>query len=182
MKKLSVRGVLIILTFIYSISGASASTYIGGGLGKATWDLKPVLGSYELEDSIALRLFGGIRSGNLGGEAELSFSSHDWKYFNGSASHNAGSIILSGVGYLPITSTFELYGKIGMNLWSTTVELLGETYEGDDGVDLAFGLGLNLKVTEELLIRLEYQSLPGLSDGLDEGDIKQYTMNFALNY
>jgi len=172
--------VLICLSLLFS-GGASAATYFGGGLGRASWDLKP-FGNVNLEDDIAIRLFGGVRVDYIGGEIELAFSSHDWEGSGGQITHNAVHIIFSGVGYLPIVYNLDLYGKLGINMWGTSVDIQNDIYEGDNGIDLALGLGLNFHVAENFLIRLEYQSLPGLSDGFDKGDITQYTANFAFSY
>lgn len=160
---------------------AFATTYLGGGLGRATWDLEP-LDITTLEDGIAIRLFGGIKNGNIGGEMELSFSMHDWKGSGGQITHNAVSVVFSGVGYIPMLTTLDLYGKLGLNMWGTSVDIQNDVYEGDNGIDIAMGIGLNFHAGENFLIRIEYQSLPGLGDGIDEGDITQYTVNFAFEY
>lgn len=163
-------------------SNASAGVYFGGGLGTASWDLKPFYGTFELEDGAAIRLFGGTRFGYFGGEMELAFSAHDWKGSGGQITHNATSVIFSGVGYLPLANFVDAYGKLGMNLWGTSVDVADINLEGDNGIDIAFGVGLSFNATPNLLIRLEYQSMPGLGDSVDEGDISQFTVNGAYSY
>lgn len=187
MEKLLIRGIVIIGFMFTACGTASASTYIGGGLGTATWDLKvtPLPSApapYELEDGVAIRMFAGMRQDYIGGEVELSFSSHDWDTTVENGTHNVAHIVFSGVGYLPILSVFELYGKIGFNMWGTTVDWRGGIYDGENGIDLAYGFGLNINITESIMIRLEHQSLPGMSDGIDSGDIEQNTVNFALGF
>lgn len=162
------------------VSGsASADSYFGFGLGNASWDLKPFFGTNELEDGTAVRLFGGTRTGNFGMEIEFSFSEHDWKGSGGLATHNAGGLIFSGVGYLGLAPGFDLYGKAGLNLWNTTVDFLGLNYDGEDGINLALGVGLDIAATEQFHIRMEYQMLGTLDDGVDEGDLSQLTINGA---
>lgn len=156
--------------------------YFGAGLGNASWDLKPLYGSFELEDSTPFRLFLGSKTGVIGGEMEVDFSAHDWVGSGGQATHNASSLIFSGLYYIPIANGFDLYGKAGINIWHTTVDFVGVNYDGDDGIDIAAGFGLNFTMTPNFLLRIEYQYLPGLGDGVDKGDISQFTVNAAYSY
>ena len=137
MNKVLIRGMLVISLMVLSCSNVSAAQtkYIGGGLGNATWDLEP-LGN-ELEDAMVFRGFMGMREDNFGWEGELSFSTHDWKNTSGEASHTAAHIVLSGVGFLPLFESMELFGKIGLNFWGTSVDYQGDIYEGDNGIEIA---------------------------------------------
>jgi hypothetical protein len=171
-------------------NSALAGGYIGLGFGTASWDIKPLLGTYEVDDGTPLRIFGGSRTGQLGWEIDFSMSEHDW-YDNfgiiafspgGKITHMADNLIFSVIGFLPLSPTFDLYGKLGLNMWSTTVEVEGVELEGDDGIDLAAGAGLNINVAQNFLIRLEAQYLPGIGDGIDEGDITQFTAGGAYSW
>ncbi|WP_455200404.1 outer membrane beta-barrel protein [Kaarinaea lacus] len=183
-----VRGSIVLLVMLFASinSNAFAANYLGAGFGTASWDIKPLLGTYDVDDGSPIRLFFGTRKGNLGMEMEFSMSEHDWvdsfgivTFPGDTVTHLADHLIFSGVGYLPLNQTFDLYGKIGLNIWSTEVELQGLTLEGDDGIDFALGAGFNINATQHFLIRLEAQYLPGIGDGLDEGDITQFTANAA---
>ena len=180
MNKIIARGILIITLLLITCSNASAAGvgYFGGGLGRATWDLEPF--GNELEDGLAMKIFGGTRDGYFGGEIELTFSSHDWDTNSVNATHTAAHIIFSGLGYLPLFSGLDLYGKIGLNMWGTSVEDSGDIYKGDNGIDIALGVGLNFNVNDKVMIRIEHQSLPGMSDGIDDGDVKQNTISLAV--
>lgn len=183
MSKYKLSILVLFFTLFSSTAFASPGSYLGVGIGNASWDLTPTpFGTYDLEDSAAFKIYFGSKTGNLGGEMEFSFSSHDWDGFN--ATHNAGSFIFSGLAYLPVSDTVELFGKVGFNMWSTTVDLDGVVYEGESGIDLAFGAGLNIMLTETGGVRFEYQSLPGFDDGIDSGDITQFTINahMGLHY
>lgn len=182
MNKVLIRGMLVISLMVLSCSNVSAAKtkYIGGGLGNATWDLEP-LGN-ELEDAMVFRGFMGMREDNFGWEGELSFSTHDWKNTSGEASHTAAHIVLSGVGFLPLFESMELFGKIGLNFWGTSVDYQGDIYEGDNGIDLALGFGISFNLTDKVMLRFEHQSLPGLGDGIDEGDVEQNSVNIAVNF
>lgn len=174
---------IVVFTSLLSVTTANASEptkYFGFGLGNASWDLEP-LGS-ELDDGVALRAFMGQRTGNIGFEAEMALSSHDWTDSGGLATHNAFHLIISGIGFAEVTSNIDLYGKVGLNLWSTSVDFLGINYEGEDGVGIALAGGVELAVSEKIHWRAEYQILPGLDDGIDKGDIGQFTINAVINY
>jgi len=169
-------------TLFINQNASADGMYWGGGVGTASWDLKPLNGIFELEDGTAINLFWGTRLQNFGGEMSFAFSSHDWKGSGGQATHNAGNLILAGLGYLPLSQTADVYGKIGVNLWHTTVDFLGAKYDGDDGVGIAAGFGLNVLVSPNLALRLQYDYLPGLGDRLDEGDVTMMTVNLAYYY
>jgi hypothetical protein len=173
-----VRGAIFFTAILLSSNSALAAGYIGLGFGKASWDIKP-LEIFEVDDGTPIRIFGGSRTGKLAFEMEFSLSEHDWTGSGGIITHNADHLIFSGLGFLPLSDAFELYGKIGLNLWSTTVDVDGTEFEGDDGIDLAFGAGFNINAGQHFIIRLEGQYLPGIGDGLDEGDITQFTVNGA---
>ena len=152
-----------------------AGSYWGIGLGSSSWTLKPLHGAYELDNGATLDLVFGRKSGHLGFEGEFTFSSHDWKNYYGSATHNVGNLILAGMAYLPLGQSFELYGKIGADLWRTTVDYSGTTYDGDNGFSAVVGAGVNINITRTTGLRLEYKQMNGLGDGVDKGDIKQGT-------
>lgn len=175
---------IVVLASLQSVTTvASESTkYFGFGLGSASWDLKPLNGSFELEDGTAFRAFMGQRSGNVGFEGEVAISSHDWKNSGGQATHNAFHLIISGIGFQEISSSIDLYGKVGLNLWSTDVDFLGANFEGEGGVDIALAAGIDFAVSKKVHLRAEYQILQGLEDGVDEGDINQFTVNAVINY
>lgn len=174
--------VVFCITVIFVNSNVLADgVYFGGGFGTASWDLKP-LGVFDLEDNTALNLFWGARTQNFGGELSFAFSDHDWKGTGGQATHNASNLVVAGLGYLPLASTLDLYGKVGLNFWHTTVDFIGTNYDGDDGIDMTVGFGLNITVSPTFLLRLQYDYLPGLGDGLDDGDITMMTVNFAYVY
>ena len=181
-----VRGSIAILAIMFANNNAFADQYVGIGFGTASWDIKPLLGTYEVDDGTPFKIFYGARKGKLGFEMEFSMGEYDWVDTFGivtipgdTVTHMADHLVFSVLGYLPLNQTFELYGKAGFNLWSTDVELQGLTLEGDDGADIALGAGFNINATKHFLIRLEAQYLPGIGDGLDEGDITQFTANAA---
>lgn len=122
----------------------------------------------------------GTRQNNLGLEIEFNFADYDWKDLGGQATHNVTNLVFSGLGYIPISNRFDVFGKIGFNFWGTDVDFFGINYEGDSGIDLAYGAGINFTATNTVNLRFEYQILPGLGDGVDEGDISQTMFDVML--
>lgn len=152
-----------------------AGPYWGIGVGNSSWDLKPVFGTFDLKDGPTLDLLLGIRTGNFAYEGEFTFSSHDWVGVSG-ATHHAGNLILAGLGYLTINPAFELYGKLGIDFWKTTVDVGAYTFDGDTGTSLVLGFGANINISPTFNLRAEYKRMNGLGDGIDEGDIGQSTL------
>ena len=172
----------VVMASLLSVTHAHANEtkkYFGFGIGNASWDLEPLGNS--LENGTAIRGFIGLRTGNKGFEAELDASFHDWEGWSQST-HYATHLILSGVGYIPVSPAVDLYGKIGLNQWTTTVDLWGTSDEGESGFNLALAGGVNFGLSEKVHLRTEYQFLPGLDDGLDKGDISQFTVNAVINF
>jgi len=165
--------VILLLSFSHS---SFANSYWGLGAGPSSFDIKPAFGSDEVEDTTAIRFLFGSRNNNTGIELDVSLADYNW-VFNSSGSHTVLNIIFSGVGYLPISDSFSLFGKIGANFWSTTVDFAGSIYEGDDSIGIAASAGMDYSINESLHITAEYQILPGLSDGVDDGDISQAMIN-----
>ena len=160
-----------------------AGSYWGVGLGRGSWDLEvtPLTPDFSLEHSAAFRLFLGFRENNLGGEMEISYSEHDWKGLP-NASHTAVNLVFSGLAYLPLSVNFELYGKLGLNFWTTSVDFFGINYDGGDGIDFMAGVGARYIISGNIGVRLEFQSLPGLDDGIDKGDMTLTTANIEIGF
>lgn len=158
-----------------------AGNYWGLGLGNSSFDIRPLFGSFEVDDGTAFKFIMGSRSNNTGLELDFSFASYDWTGVS-NATHNVFNMTIAGIGYVPVTNGVDLFGKVGMNLWSTTVDFIGSTYDGDDSIGLSIGGGIDFEVSSRTHIRAEYQMLNGIGDGVDEGDISQFTINAVFNY
>ena len=75
-----------------------------------------------------------------------------------------------------MNSGFEFYGKIGLDYWHTSVDYAGVNYDGDTGMSLVLGGGLNLNINPGFSLRVEYKRMSDLGDGVDKGDIGQTTL------
>ena len=158
-----------------------AGNYWAIGGGSTSWDIKPVFGTYEVKDGPTLDILLGTRSGNFAFEGEFTFSSHDWVGVN-NATHNVGNLIFAGLGFLPIGQTFELYAKVGVDFWRTTVDFAGSNYDGDNSTAFIAGVGVNIKFTETFNLRAEYKTVSGVGDGIDEGNLGQTTILAVFNF
>jgi len=178
------KSVLTSFVFVFAIMlspNVFAGSYWGIGLGSSSWDLKPLLGAYELKDGPTLDVFFGVRNGNFGFEGELTASSHDWVGFS-AATHHAANLIIAGIGYLPVGQSVDLYGKLGFDYWATSVDYFGYNYDGDRGISLVYGVGVQAAMTPTMSLRFEYKMMNDIGDGLDKGDLSQATLSlvFAL--
>lgn len=189
---ISKKGILGATVILCSLSQSAVASdwYLGVGGGNAAYDITPLLGLMKVEDTTAVDIFVGERTDNLSAEAAFFFSNHDWEGLGnlGSATHETFSFVVYGVAYLPLGENFELFGKVGVNFWSVDVEanipvlnLSGE-YVGENGIDIAYGGGASIGVFESFDIRLDYQVLPGMGDGLDEGDISKITASLIVPF
>lgn len=158
---------------------ANAEVYWGAGFGNSSFDLKPG-GVVDLEDSTTIRFFGGSRSGNAGFEVEWNFAEYDWAGFGGRVTHDVSNLVISGVGYVQLVEGFDLYGKIGINIWSVDVKVSGTVIAGDNGAGMAYGGGLDISAIDNLHFRIEYQIFPKLNDSVFEGDISQLMLNLTI--
>lgn len=181
--KMSIKSVLKICALLSAFTlsqNTFAGSYWGIGGGTSSWDIKPLFGSYEVKDGATFDALLGVRTGNFGYEGEITYSRHDWVGVS-NATHNATNLILAGLGYLPLSQSFELYGKLGVDFWGTSVDFGGYNFEGDHGTSLVIGGGMNLNLSQSFSLRVEYKQMSGLGDGVDKGDISQTTVLAVFN-
>lgn len=78
------------------------------------------------------------------------------EFGNDVASAELDGYSVSGVGFLPITESFTLYGEVGQFFSTVDVEVLSidDSYDNETPF---YGLGVSFRVTEPLWISAEYQ-------------------------
>lgn len=171
------RAAIFVVACFGELATASAQTYLGLGVGNASYSLKSIVGYEEVDDGVVGKVVFGQRTANgLGFELDISGSSHDWNGLLGAATHDVTNFVIAGTANMSVAKDSELFGKLGINMWSTTVDVSGSTYEGDDGFGLAAGGGLEFRATKQIGIRGELLYLPGVSDGVDDGDVTELTL------
>ena len=170
-------GLGILFTFL--AFNVNAQAYFGAGFGNSSWDITD-MGLFELEEDTAIRLFGGVKDEGVGFEVSFSFAGYDWEGSNNT--HNASNLAFFGMWYLPLGESLDAFGKFGLNMWSTDVDFLGMNFEGDDGFDLAYGLGIDFSASEQSALRVEYEVYTGIDDGVEAGDVTQLMLSFVYFY
>ena len=146
---------------LLSISSlAAAEGYIGGAFGSTDVDVS----GYDNSDTY--KIYGGFPQGNLGIEgAYINFDGFDVQGTSGAEYVDGHGLEVSGVGFLPLGQTVELFGKLGILAWSLDANTLGSSFGSDDGTSFAYGAGLQFKPAEQLSLRLEYQGFQDVSGG-----------------
>lgn len=129
-------------------SGSDSHIYVGGNYGV----YKDRGGDFDEDDDFTELLVGIQANSFLGIEAS---------YLNfGEFSGNIGSADVDGydlalVGRLPLTDSFGLFAKGGLLFWEVDTKVAGikRDYDGDDPF---VGVGADFKVTDNLIVALEY--------------------------
>jgi OmpA-OmpF porin, OOP family len=158
--------------------------YIGLGLGQSSAELD-CTGTTACDDSdTAWKVFGGYQfSRHLAlevGYGVLGEATASTPPFGGVPAANV-SIETSvweavAVGSLPLAERFSVYGKLGLYMADSEVDVafpgLGSVNRSDDNTDLTFGLGLRFEVTPNLALRAEWQRYSDVSaDAFGEADL-----------
>lgn len=158
------------------LAGASASAevapgfYAGAGLGQAT--VKEDETGYDESDT-AFKVFGGY-SFNQNFAAEVAYinagkSTQSYDFgggFSGTVEAEATGFIFSGVGRIPVSETFSIYGKIGLAAYDVKIRARGSIVGSDtlSENDLAYGVGAALGFGQ-FEVRGEYEAV-----NVDGGD------------
>lgn len=128
---------------------AEQGGYLGLSLGESDDDILN-------ETDSGLKLYGGVNlSQNLG----IEFAYVDLGEFANGIFEQDG-LSFQVVGYLPLTQTFDFFGKIGFFAWE--VRAFGLS---DSGTDLTYGFGGQVNINEQLAIRGEWETFKDISGG-----------------
>ena len=165
----------ILLAFVLSSLSpwALADAYVGGGFGSSSVDQD------GFEDSDTYKVYGGGRFGNFG--FELAYVNFDgFALSSNSASTVSGDgFEASGVGYLPLGKSVDLFGKIGALAWDLNATTAGTSFSASESdVSLAYGVGVQYKPIDNLSLRLEYQKYVDVSDA----DLSALSVGVAYHF
>lgn len=177
-----------------SANAADSGWYAGLGLGQSSVDIDGgeldallaadgITSTTSVDDSdTAWKIFGGYRmNANFGLEAAYM----DYGTISADSivtAPSAGTVgidldttawLLDAVGYLPLGSGFEVFGKLGVALWdiegSVSAAGGGSSFSGsadDDGSDFHFGVGASYALTDNIGVRAEWERV-NADDDLD---------------
>lgn len=153
-------------------STATAQPFVGLSVGQSTLDDFcdgiPFGVSCDDTDS-ALKLFGGYRfNQNMAFEAAYidmgeSVATDGFDTLKAEAT----ALNFSVLGIIPVSSTFEIFGKFGLAFWDTKLSASG-SFSGArdaDGQDIMFGAGVSFQATNQLSIRAEAEKFDNVGDG-----------------
>lgn len=144
--------VLLAWILMLCANGASAvqpGGYLGFSLGSADDDV------FNESDTGYKLVAGYAVNQNLG--AEIAFVDLG-SYINGLVDQYGVSF--QGVGYIPLGSNLDLFGKFGLFSWTFDVG-----FATDDGTDLTYGFGGNLRMGKQLSLRAEWERFTDISGG-----------------
>ncbi|MGF1728302.1 outer membrane beta-barrel protein [Photobacterium kasasachensis] len=184
-----------IITALFPALANAGNVYIGASVGQANYndlvtsDIDNSLSSagIDLDDSdTGFKLFGGFRANdyfafelfyaNLG---EVSMNFGDTSSFMGIQEMTVEQDTLGAslIGILPVTDSFELFGKVGFHAWDSTVNLDSNvSIEGADGTDPMFGAGIAYKFSS-VSIQAEFERYQ-----LDETDVDLMSIGLAYHF
>ena len=162
---------LLVILVAASIPASASDTgfYLGAGIGIASVDPKkfyPELGNYTENPDIGYKAYGGFRFLKfLGVEAgytnfgNLQFPEKNVQGWQEIADINVKGWDAFVVGILPVSNVVDIYGKLGIMAWDTTITstLRGEIHytESSTGTDTAYGIGAGFWVGPNVTLRVE---------------------------
>lgn len=96
----------------------------------------------------------------------------------------ANAWTISALGILPLGDSFSLFGRVGVNLWSTDISATGSgtggtasASESDDGTDWVYGVGAAYNFTNNLSLRGEWERYD-----LGDGDADLWSAGLSWNF
>lgn len=128
------------------------------------------------QNSAAGKIFGGYNLNRFLG-LELSYvnlgSSYTDVYNN---SFTQEGVSYEVVGYLPISPTVDLFGKVGMFNWTASNNYY--YYASVQGTDSDYGFGISARATQQLWVRGEYQKF----NNVDGGDVNLVSVGLSYHF
>ncbi|HIE66305.1 MAG TPA: hypothetical protein EYQ01_10965 [Nitrospira sp.] len=176
MKTILATIVALVITIPSSINAAE-NFYVGISVGSTSAEdaCDGVIVGASCDDSDSgAKIFGGVQvTENWGfevsiidlGEVSLSIP-------GARETIEAVAISVSGIGTLPITPEFGIFGKLGLYRWDVedtlTIGFSSATIE-DSGTDIMFGIGAKYLFTERVEGRVEWENYKDVGDELTTG-------------
>jgi OOP family OmpA-OmpF porin len=147
--------------------------YLGGSFGQSEVDID-CAGTTSCDDSdSSWKIFAGYQvnrnfaiEGGYGVLGEVKASTPPFVFLgtpipaaNVKIETTAWEIV--GIGSIPLAERFSLYGKVGLYMADTDIDVsftgLGSASDSDDNVDLTFGFGARYDFTRNFGVRAEWQ-------------------------
>lgn len=171
---------------------AQGPFYVGVSVGQSEFDEEAAIPSLITSGTVdskktAFKIFGGYQyNPNFGLElayVDLNSASYSGSFFGTPVV--GGKVELwgfnfSAVGILPLSPTFELFGKAGLFFWSAEASDVtnGVPFStSDDGADLSIGLGLSVNLTTNVSLRAEWERFM-----TDVADVDLWSIGIAVRF
>ena len=192
MKHLLLASALLLTTGVVS---AEPTIYIGAAAGQATmntWcdDPNQILTSCD-DSVVGMKIFGGFRftpnfalEGSLNNYGEYT-ATGNIDVYPVAVETEVTSLTWSVVGIIPISKSFELFGKAGLVAWNATTNvdvsgISGGSYS-ENGNELLLGAGVNINITPDFTFRAEVETFD-LDTDLSDKDVPITTIMAGVFY
>jgi OOP family OmpA-OmpF porin len=153
---------MAVLVPISTAQAAQPGAYVGMGFGTAHDDILD-------EDDSAFKFYGGV---NLSHHIGLELGYVDLgSYINGALTQDGISYEL--IGYIPLSSNVDLYGRAGFFSWE-----VANAFASNTGTDATFGFGIQAQLQHHISLRGEYQTFLDV----DGGDVDLYSASINLHF
>lgn len=194
MKKILIASALAAATMM--AAPAFAQGYIGFGVGSAK--LTGVDGNQGIAPSTLsggntsrglVKLYGGYQiTPNWGIEGQYSdLGTRDLILRNAAGvttatgSYKNSQFSIAGTGTLPLSSSFSLFGKLGVTANANQLTVVGVRDSGNT-TSLLLGLGVAYNITPALSARLEYEDFGNVAKDAPGGTVRASGYSLSLKY
>ncbi len=149
---------LLFITLIFSASlGIANNAYLGASIGESDTSQN------GYNKPLAYKAFLGVHINDRFGVELGLINLGEFKRNSVVISEVSGTEI-SALGFIPIGTNGELFGKIGFFNWDVKYPNGAST----DGSDITIGLGVQLPIRGNTLFRFEYQEFRDINDSNDD--------------
>lgn len=191
-----------------AVAGEGPGFYGGGSVGLAHYEdeedeiraaFAPTAIRVDTDNNdLGWKIFGGYRFTPYFG-AEVSFvdlgeQSADVGVGTASitATNSVSGVSMTGTAGYPVIPQGYVFGRLGAYVWDSSIDTTGNALlnaiaaangavdEGDNGVDLTFGLGATYELVEHVKVRADWERFNGL--GEDETDIDLFSGGIQYDF
>lgn len=160
--------------FLASSPALAQGFYAGGSIGLSSMEVD--VNAFDGTD-VGFKVFGGYRFNDY--IAVEGFYTDFGEPDDGPLGIDADAFGIEGVGIIPLSEQFELFGKLGLAAWDA--DFTGPGGFSDDGTDLVLGVGVAYKFSPQISARgeLEYYDIQA-----DAGpfDVDTYMFSVGLQF
>ena len=155
--------VLCVLLGASQVQAQSWDTYVGGSLG-------------DTDYGTGLKGFAGMQvAPRIAVEGQLmSFGSETYSNFGNANKRSAWALGASGIGQLPLSAGFGVFGKLGLHYLRSEASGPG-TSVSENGLKLGLGVGAAWHFNPKIGLRAEFENVGGSG-----GDVLSLGLQFKL--